>query len=379
VDEDSSRLAVTIDASAIPGSTGGVGRYLTGLLAGLAARDCHPTLFAASGDTARWLGTDPRLVVRDVAPAPRPVRLAWEQVGLPGRIRKARPAVHHSPHYTLPRLAAVAKVVTIHDMTFISHPEWHQRSKVRFFRFWIEQACRHADALVCVSNVTAEKLLEFRRPRGQVVVAPHGVDLSVFSPGSTGEDAAEVLTQHGVAGPYVLFLGTVEPRKDIPGLIRAFDAISDKHRDVSLVIGGAPGWDETRVEAATRRARHPERIRRVGYVPERQVPVLLRQAAVVAYPSFEEGFGLPVLEALACGAPTITTRGTAMEEASGGAARLVAPGDSSELAQAIDDVLTAGVSAAERERGQAVAARHTWVASADKHLEAYRLACARRA
>ncbi len=107
-----------MDASAIPATIGGVGRYLTGLLGGLAALDCHPTVFSVSGDTARWLDTNPCLDVRDVAPGPRPLRLAWEQLALPARIRKTEPSVHHSPHYTLPRFASVAKVVTIHDLTF---------------------------------------------------------------------------------------------------------------------------------------------------------------------------------------------------------------------------------------------------------------------
>jgi glycosyltransferase involved in cell wall biosynthesis len=225
-----------------------------------------------------------------------------------------------------------------------------------------------------VSQATAGELLEFRQPRGRVVVAPHGVDQKIFSPSGPSDDPFPVMKRHGLERPYVLFLGTVEPRKNVPGLVAAFDSLSSKHRDLHLVIGGAPGWDEARVESAARQARHPERIHRLGYVPEPDMPVLLRQAAVVAYPSFEEGFGLPVLEALACGAPTVTTRGTAMEEASGGAARLVTPGDTRELAQAIDDLLTAGISESERELGLAVASRHTWTASAAKHIEAYRLA-----
>jgi glycosyltransferase involved in cell wall biosynthesis len=366
---------VSIDGTAIPPRTGGVGRYLSGLLGGLAScGDCNLTLFAAGGDTDRWLTANPHLSVRDVAPRPRLARLVWEQLALPGEIRKQGAAVHHSPHYTMPWLASAAKVVTIHDMTFISHPEWHLRSKVLFFRYWIERACRHADVLVCVSNVTADKLLDFRRPRGRVVVAPHGVDLSIFSSNGADDDAADVLKRHGIAEPYVLFLGTVEPRKNVPGLVKAFDSISDKHRHLSLVIGGSPGWGEVQAQTAIRQVRHPERIRRIGYVPEPEMPVLLRRAAVVVYPSFEEGFGFPVLEALACGAPTITTRGTAMEEASGGAARLVTPGDTSELAQAIDEVLTAGIPEPERARGRTVASRHTWAASAERHIEAYRLA-----
>ena len=369
-------VPVSIDVSAVPVHTGGVGRYLLGLLGGLTTEgDCRLTVFAAAGDSARWQAANPRLLVRDVAPAARPLRLAWEQLSLPTQIRRAQTAVHHSPHYTLPRLAAVARVVTIHDMTFITHPEWHQRSKAAFFRYWIEQACKHADVLACVSQVTVDKLLDFRRPQGQLVVAPHGVDQTLFSPESpTPDAAARVLGHYGITRPYVLSLGTVEPRKNVPGLIAAFDTLSDKHRKLSLVIAGSAGWGEAQAAAATRQVRHPERIRRIGYVSESDVPELLRQAAVFAYPSFEEGFGLPVLEALACGAPTVTTRGTAMEEASAGAARLVTPGNGSELAEAIDDLLMTGVSENERQLGQAIAARHTWAASAAKHVEAYRLA-----
>ena len=369
-------MPVSIDASAIPAHTGGVGRYLLGLLGGLATDGgCRLTVFAAAGDTARWQAADPRLLVRDAAPAARPLRLAWEQLSLPAQIRRAQTAVHHSPHYTLPRLAAVARVVTIHDLTFITHPEWHQRSKAAFFRYWIDQACKHAEVLVCVSQVTADKLLDLRRPQGQLVVAPHGVDQTLFSPACPAPDAAAMmLGRYGITRPYVLFLGTVEPRKNVPVLITAFDTLTDKHPRLSLVIAGSAGWGEAQAAAATRQARHPERIRRLGYVSESDVPELLRQAAVFAYPSFEEGFGLPVLEALACGAPTVTTRGTAMEEVSAGAARLVTPGHGSELAEAIDDLLMTGLSESERQRGQAIAARHTWAASAAKHVEAYRLA-----
>jgi glycosyltransferase involved in cell wall biosynthesis len=127
-------------------------------------------------------------------------------------------------------------------------------------------------------------------------------------------------------------------------------------------------------ERALAAARHPERIVRTGYLPDEAVPALLRQAAVVAYPALEEGFGLPALEALACGAPLVTTEGTAMAEMAGDAALLVPPGDVADLAGAIDRALREGRATVRRALGLTVAAERTWEASVDLHLRAYVLA-----
>jgi glycosyltransferase involved in cell wall biosynthesis len=372
-------MPVSLDVSAIPARMGGVGRYVSGLLEGLAPRDdCHLTLFTSSGDASRWLDANPHVRIRDRAPRARPQRLLWEQLQLPRELRQAGVAAHHGPHYTMPRYSRIPRVVTIHDMTFITHPEWHEASKRLFFQQAIRLACKEADVLICVSNSTAEKLRDYREPRGQVIVVPHGIDGAIFAPVSSGPEDLEVLTRLEVPRPYVLFLGTVEPRKNVPGLVRAFDQVGEKHRDVTLVIGGGRGWAEAELDAARERSPHASRIRRLGYVADTDVPSLLRNASAVVYPSLDEGFGLPVLEALACGAPTITTRGTAMDEASGGAARLVTPGDIEGLAGAIDETLDCGVSDEQRQLGFEAVSRHTWAASAEKHVQAYRLAASMR-
>jgi glycosyltransferase involved in cell wall biosynthesis len=313
------------------------------------------------------------------------MRLLWEQTRLPRLLTRLPVDVHHGPHYTMPEGSTLPRVVTIHDLTVFDHPEWHDRSKVVFFRRAVRVAATQADVLVCVSRTTARRLTSICSPLGEVRVVPHGVDLERFRPvgdtpdpdrrGRPDTPVPPSLAALGVAWPYVAFMGTVEPRKDVPTLVRAFDRMCPAHPGLRLVLAGAQGWGEKAVARAVAEARHPERIVRLGYVPEEAVPDLLRTAAAVAYPALEEGFGLPVLEALACGSPLVTTAGTVMEELADGAALLVEPGDAEGLAGALD-MLVRGDESLEtrRARGLAVASRYSWRASAEGHVEAYRAA-----
>jgi glycosyltransferase involved in cell wall biosynthesis len=173
-----------------------------------------------------------------------------------------------------------------------------------------------------------------------------------------------------VRAPYAAFIGTLEPRKDVPTLVRAFDRVAEGNEELTLVLGGLDGWGADAVAEAIAGARHRARIQRIGYVPEPAVPALLRHAAVVAYPSLDEGFGLPALEALACGAPLVTTAGTAMAEVTGNAALLVRPGDDAALADAMSEAIAGGDE--RRRAGLEKAAAYTWEKSAAAHAEVYR-------
>jgi glycosyltransferase involved in cell wall biosynthesis len=367
--------------SAVPISPAGAGRYTFELATALARRpDVDLTLIGRRHDRPRWEALAGPAVIA-AAPGPRPLRLAWEQFGLPRTLRRTHLDLHHSPHYTMPERAHLPVVVTVHDCTFFDHPEWHERSKALLFRRAIRVAARQAAAVVCVSRTTADRLREVCEVAGPVVVAPHGVDHLRFRPDETvaGTDDAALRGLHlDPDRPFVLFVGTLEPRKNVPALVRAFDRVATAHPDVLLVIAGHRGWGADEVERAVLAAeRHGDRVVRTGYVPDEAVPALLRKAAVVAYPSLEEGYGLPALEALACGAPLITTSGTAMAELAGAAALLVPPGDTEDLAAAVDLALSGGDGPAMAERrqlGLAIAAERTWEASAALHVEAYRLA-----
>jgi glycosyltransferase involved in cell wall biosynthesis len=375
-----SPLALSLDVSAVPERPGGAGYYTMAIASGLAAReDVALTLLSRRDDEARWTGLAPSARVRGAVPVTRPARLTFEQVGFPSLLRSLDLAVHHGPHYTMPHRAPVPCAVTIHDCTFFDHPEWHVRTKAVFFRRAIRYAALRAGVLICVSEVTAGRLRASCPVRAPVVVAPHGVDHARFGPteGVPGADrralaAAEV----PVDRPLAVFVGTLEPRKGVVPLVEAFDRVADGDRELVLVLAGQPGWGLEETERALASARHANRIIRTGYLPDATVPALLRQAAVAVYPALEEGFGLPALEALACGAPLVTTEGTAMAEVTGGAATLVAPGSVPDLADALEDTLRQGSADERRRRGIEVANAYTWEASVARHLEAYAMALA---
>jgi glycosyltransferase involved in cell wall biosynthesis len=375
-------LRLSLDASAVPDHPTGAGRYVLELATRLGRRsEVTLTILCRRGDEERWRALSDATVLERVPPA-RPVRLAWEQVEMPRVLEELDVEVHHSPHYTMPVRADVPKVVTIHDMTFFDHPEWHERAKVMFFRRAIRVAAEKADALVTPSNAALDRIRAVLAPSIPVRLIPHGVDHERFHPLEPGDrgsaEADRVARQRlGVREPYVAFVGTLEPRKDVPSLVRAFDTVAGSRRDLNLVLAGAPGWGMEAIEAAIASSTHRNRVRRVGYVDEREKVALFRGAAGIAYPSMEEGFGLPVLEALACGTPVVTTSGTAMAEVVDDAALLVTPTDTGELTAALDEMVGGGAAVEERRRrGLDLAARYTWDVSAEAHLELFRMVAA---
>jgi glycosyltransferase involved in cell wall biosynthesis len=368
------QVRVSLDATAIPARPVGAGRYVIELARALAARDdVDLVTVTRRGDGQRWQALHAGNVI-ERAPRLRPTRLLWEQVLFPRVLRDLDIAVHHAPHYTMPERAVMPKVVTVHDMTFFDHPEWHERTKAPLFRRAIRVAAERADAVVCVSAVTADRLRDRLHPTAPVHVIPHGVDRARFRPEPSPDDE-DALRALGVDPPYVAFLGTLEPRKDVPTLVAAFDRMAASQPTLSLVVAGLDGWGTKAVSDAVGQATTRDRIRRVGYVPDTAVPALLRHAAAVAYPSLDEGFGLPALEALACGAPLVTTQGTAMAEVTGDAALLVPPGNADALAAALETVVAGGAKVDSlRKRGPEVASTYTWERSAAAHAEVYRSA-----
>lgn len=369
-----SRIRVVVDVSAVPAKPAGAGVYVLRLVEAI-ARDAHAQvdlhLAAVRGDDERWRRAAPRAEVHAVVPRHRPLRLAWEQTAAPVLAQRLQADVWHGPHYTMPLRLRVPAVVTVHDLTFFEHPEWHERAKVAYFRRMIPASAARAAALVCVSAHTARRLAEVVGTERPVSVVPLGVDHDRFRPDGGGDDLA-LLATLGLRPPFIAFAGTIEPRKNLLALVRAWRRLRTAHPDIQLVLAGQPGWGSTEVEIATE---HVEGILRLGYVEDPVVPALFRRAAAVAYPSREEGFGFPALEALACGAPLVTTTGSAMDEVVGDAAVLVSPGDDDALTAALGSILDGGAWVDRlRSAGPARAAAYTWEACAESHLRSYKKA-----
>jgi glycosyltransferase involved in cell wall biosynthesis len=374
-------ISVALDVSAVPEKPAGAGRYVIELARALSLRDdVSLTLVGQRGRQDRWETTAAKARLLAVVPQSRPARLAYERLAL-GRAlsRLEAPAVevHHSPHYTMPAPGPFARVVTVHDATFIEHPEWHEGVKAPFFAQAIRRASRHADVIVCVSQATARALGRLLDVRAEVIVAEHGVDHERFHPGTPD---ARLLAPQLRDGELIVHLGTLEPRKGLVDLVRAFDMLASTRQRARLVLAGTPGWGAAEVRRATEAAKHCDRIDMLGFVDDDTVVALLRAAAVVAYPSREEGFGLPALEALATGALLVTTEGTAMAEVAGEAAWLVAPGSPGALFEALSSVLDASHDEIDRRRriGLERARSFSWERSAEIHVGAYRLALERR-
>ena len=397
-------LRVSIDATAVPARPAGAGRYVVDLVRSLARReDAVLTIWVRRDDSTRWERANPEAVARAeasgrasvraaaagdgaggsltieaCAPRSRAARLAWEQARLPSLLAANAPAVHHAPHYTMPERARLPRVVTIHDLTFFDHPEWHERTKVPFFRRAIRRAALGADALVCVSERTEQRLIELLAPSAPVFVVPHGVDAERFRPLGDSSEEDELLARYGVRTPYLAFVGTIEPRKAVPVLVEAFDLLASSHPELQLVLAGGEGWGTDASASAIAHARHGSRIVRTGYVHDDDLPALLRRSAAAVYPALLEGFGLPALEAMASGVPLVTTSGSVMSELAAGAAWEAEPGSASSLAEAIECALAGGTEVARRvQLGLSVAARCTWEVSAGRHMEVYRFAARR--
>jgi glycosyltransferase involved in cell wall biosynthesis len=366
-------MRIALDTSAVPIQPAGAGRYVVELARRLPGRGHDTTLVTRRGDDARWRAYSPKSHVAPLVPRARVARLIYEATRL-GTSDVARASdVWHGPHYTMPHHGSTPCVVTIHDMTFFTNPEWHERAKVAFFRRAITYAATHAKAIISVSEYTARLIDELLEGHAPVIVAPLGVDLARFRFESDADQGA--LELHGLVSDksYFLFVGTFEPRKGIDVLLDAFTEVAKDDPDVELWLAGQHGWGVQEVEA--RLSTHPaaSRIRRLGFVPDDALAPLLRRAKAAVYPSRGEGFGLPVLEALACGVPVVTSRDTVMEEVAGPAATLTTAGSAPDLARTLLELLAQSPEdrAQTARLGRERAETFTWARCVDQHLVAY--------
>jgi len=370
---------VLVDATAVPADRGGVGRYVDGLISALGDADANLAVVCQRADAERFgrLARSAQIVPGPAAITHRPARLAWEQTGLALIAQQVGADVIHSPHYTMPLRAGRPVVVTVHDATFFTEPEMHTPMKGTFFRSAIRTALRRATRCIVPSKATRDEVIRLLDADATLIdVAYHGVDTRVFHRPSDA-DIEHVRQRLGIGDqPYIAFLGMLEPRKNVPNLVRAWIAAAQERTDPpALVLAGGTGWDDD-VDSAVAAVPPGLRVLRPGYLRFSDLPGYLGGSLIVAYPSHGEGFGLPVLEAMACGAAVLTTPRLSLPEVGGDAVAYTEPdveSISGNLANLMDDEPRR---AELGRRGLARAAEFTWAASGEAHLVSYARAAA---
>ncbi|MCB1853508.1 MAG: glycosyltransferase family 4 protein [Halieaceae bacterium] len=279
---------------------------------------------------------------------------------------------YHSPNFSLPPVASAA-VVTLHDLSVFHFPQFHPRDRVNYLRDQIAHSIERADRLVTDSAfVRAELLRLFDLPAARVTAVPLGVD-AAFRPRPVAQ-LQTALAPYGLhAGAYLLSVGTIEPRKNLAGLLRAHGQLDPAlRRRYPLVIAGAYGWNSAPLLEDIERLRRTGELVYLDYVPEQDLPALYAGAAAFCYFSFYEGFGLPVLEAMASGVPVICAEGSALDELCAGVAAQANPRDDMAMHRALQGALEDEPWRREAgERGRARAAEFTWQRSARELVQVF--------
>jgi glycosyltransferase involved in cell wall biosynthesis len=357
-------LRVAVDATSSLGVQTGIGRVTTQLLNGLA--HCDELDVTAYAVTWRGRQTLPDVVPPQVRSATRafPARLTrvlWARSRFPSIERWTGPVdVVHATNYVAPPTRAPV-LLTVFDLTYAHFPELSAGDALRYPRL-VQVAIDRGATLHTASDFVAGELQElYRLPDDRVERVYPGL-----GPPSRGDP----VRGRAVAGTdrYILALGMVEPRKNLPRLVQAFDAVAARDRDATLVVAGPDGWGVESFNDAVESAHHRDRIRRLGWVEERQRRDLLAGATVLAYPSVYEGFGLPPLEAMQAGTPVVAAMAGALPEVLGNAALLPDPANVDDIAESLarvlgDDELRATLVRRGEERAQS----YRW----DRALPAY--------
>jgi glycosyltransferase involved in cell wall biosynthesis len=368
-------MRIAFDGTTLrPGRTG-VGYYTEHLLEHLAREAAGDELIVVSNrpvDTTKPLSPS----VRVVSCGSRTPRMVWMQTVAPRVLRDLQPSVVHFTNGMIPIASPVPTVVTIHDMSLTMYPRYHPLRRVLLNRPFVDLAARRAAAIITVSQSAKRDIVRIYGLPSERVHVVHEAAAPSFRPIANRAEIARVRQRYRLAERFILYVGTIEPRKNLPRLIEAF-AARHKRGDLphQLVCAGPYGWLSRDIEQRIERLQVTDAIRFTGYVPFDDLPALYTLADMFVFPSLYEGFGLPVIEAMACGTPVITGSVPALTEIGGGAIEHV----EDLQVETLGDAMVALGRDGNRRRhlsllGLARARTFSWERAARETLEVYRQA-----
>ena len=301
-----------------------------------------------------------------------PIRILWEQLAAPVSALSAGVDLIHGPVNVVPLVSRTPSVVTIHDLAFLQYPEQYPAMQRRYLERMTRLSTQRASRVIAVSEYTARDVsVRLGVPESRVVAVPNGVTAE-FYPRDGSDELARFRRKNELPDEFILFLGTLQPRKNLPGLIRAYARLQPSERLPLYVVGGE-GWMYSEIFHEVKRLGLEDVVRFPGYAASETLPLWYSAATAFVYPSFYEGFGLPVLEAMACGTPVVTSDRTSLPEVVGSTGLLIDPDDPDSIAEALrrltsDADLRASLARSGRER----ASQFTWQRTARETAAVYR-------
>ena len=303
-------------------------------------------------------------------------RILWEQVFQAGQLREFD--LYHAMAFVAPLYLNAPMVVTVYDLSFLLFPERLSAARRWYLRYFTALTCRRALRVLAISHSTAKDLTRLLGINpDKIDVTPLGYDKSVYRP-LPAKTIEEFRARQGLPARFWLFIGTLEPRKNLTMLLRAYARLPHSQR-LPLILGGGKGWMADDIFATIEQEGLHENVRHIGFVPAADLPLWYNCAQAFLYPSIYEGFGLPVLEAMACGTPVVTTDISSLPEVAGDAGLCLPPGDAERWTQALVDISKdLHWREAASEKGLERAQRFSWERAAALTMDSYRKALAAR-
>jgi glycosyltransferase involved in cell wall biosynthesis len=357
----------------------GVSNYTEALLTHLGAIDQQNryTIYTTRGLDGAALGLPPNFAVRPSRlPTINPrVRIPWEQLLAPALLRLNGADVFHGVLNVAPLFCPVPSVITIHDLAFLSFPQTFRRLNRAYLSWATRVSARRASRILAVSEATKQEIVRLLGVPPEKIIVTYDAAEARFAPPDPAELAA-FRARAGLPERFILFISTLEPRKNVPMLLDAYARIAAS-TNAPLIIGGGKGWLYDQIFAKAESLNLGDRVRFVGFIDSQDLPLWYAAATVFTLPSLYEGFGMPLLEAMSCGTPVVTTTSSSLPEVVGDAGLLVPPTDADALGEALLRLLNdAKLRAEMRERGLQQARRFSWNETAERTLAAYRDAAA---